>query len=109
MPYAIARYTNETNRLYGVLDRRLAGHAFVAGADYSIADMAIYPWIVPWQAQKQNLEDFPHLQRWFESVAARPATIRAYARADEFKRPATMTAEAKQILFGQTATSTRAP
>ncbi|HUO79733.1 MAG TPA: glutathione binding-like protein [Steroidobacteraceae bacterium] len=107
VPYAIERYTKETNRLYGVLDRRLAGHAFVAGADYSIADMAIYPWIVPWQAQRQNLDDFPHLKRWFETVAARPATVRAYARAAEFKRPAVMSEAAKKILFGQTAASTR--
>jgi len=109
IPYAIDRYTKETNRLYGVLDRRIAGHPFVAGAEYSIADMAIYPWIVPWEAQKQKLGDFPHLKRWFEAVAARPATVRAYARADEFKRPATMTDEQKKILFGQTAASTRTP
>ena len=108
IPYAIDRYTKETNRLYGVLDRRLDGNAFVAGDDYSIADMAIYPWIVPWQAQQQELGDFPHLKRWFEGVAARPATARAYARADAFKRPATLSEEAKRILFGQTAASTRA-
>ncbi len=108
VPYAIERYTNETNRLYGVLDRRLVGHEFVGGPAYSIADMAIYPWIVPWQAQRQDLADFPHLKRWFESVAARPATVRAYARAAEFKRPATFSEEAKKILFGQTAASTRA-
>ena len=107
IPYAIDRYTKETNRLYGVLDRRLAGRAFVAGADYSIADMAIYPWIVPWELQKQNIGDFPNLKRWFDSVATRPATVRAYARAGEFKRPATMTEEAKKVLFGQTAASTR--
>jgi len=106
IPYAMERYTRETNRLYGVLDRRLAGHAFVAGAEYSIADMAIYPWIVPWQVQLQDLADFPHLKRWFEAVAARPATVRAYERAEEFRRPATMTDEAKKILFGQTAAST---
>jgi GSH-dependent disulfide-bond oxidoreductase len=108
VPYAIERYTNETNRLYGVLDRRLAANAFVAGADYSIADMAIYPWIVPWRVQKQDLADFPHAQRWFEAVAARPATARAYARADAFKRPPTMSEEARKVLFGQTAASTRA-
>ncbi len=106
IPYAMERYTKETNRLYGVLDRRLAHEAFVGGPEYSIADMAIYPWIVPWEAQQQNLADFPHLKRWFEAVAARPATVRAYARAAEFKRPATMTEEAKKILFGQTAAST---
>ena len=107
VPYAIERYTKETNRLYGVLDRRLADVGFVAGADYSIADMAIYPWIVPWQLQRQQLGDFPHLQRWFEAVAARPATVRAYARAADFKTPAKMSEEARRILFGQTAASTR--
>jgi GSH-dependent disulfide-bond oxidoreductase len=108
VPYAIERYTNETNRLYGVLDRRLAANAFVAGADYSIADMAIYPWIVPWQVQKQDLADFPHVRRWFEAVAVRPATVRAYARAAAFTRPPTMSEEARKILFGQTAANTRA-
>jgi len=107
IPYAQERYTKETNRLYGVLDRRLATVPFVGGRDYSIADMAIYPWIVPWQAQRQNLEDFPSLKRWFTGIAARPATLRAYARADEFKRPATLTDAAKKILFGQTAASTQ--
>ncbi len=79
IPYAIKRYVEETARLYGVLDKRLADRAFVAGADYSIADMAIYPWIVPHQWQEQNLDDFPHLKRWFAAIQARPATQRAYA------------------------------
>ena len=65
IPYAIDRYVKETNRLYGVLNKRLADRPFVAGA-YSIADMAIYPWIVPYQNQGQNLDDFPHLKLWFE-------------------------------------------
>jgi len=88
-----------------VLDRRLAQSPYVGGTEYSVADMATYPWIVPWQAQRQNLADFPHLARWFEAVAARPATVRAYARAAEFKRPEAMSEEAKRILFGQTAAS----
>ncbi|MFX4740562.1 glutathione binding-like protein, partial [Acinetobacter baumannii] len=71
-------YVNETNRLYGVLNKRLADREFVAG-DYSIADMAAYPWIVPYERQGQKLEDFPHLKRWFETIRARPATVRAYA------------------------------
>ena len=78
IPYAIDRYRRETARLYGVLDRRLDGRSFVAGDAYTIADMAIYPWIVPHQAQGQDLAAFPHVKRWFEAVAARPATIRAY-------------------------------
>lgn len=106
IPYAIARYVNETNRLYGVLDRRLAGRDYIAD-DYSIADMACYPWIVPHERQGQKLEDFPNLKAWFERVRARPATVRAYARADEVRPPEeqTMTDEAKKVLFGQTATT----
>ncbi|WP_271411310.1 glutathione binding-like protein [Pseudomonas sp. Q1-7] len=79
LPYAIQRYVKETARLYGVLDRRLADRAFVAGDVYSIADMAIYPWIDrhPWQ--EQNLDDFPNLKRWYQAIKARPATLRAYA------------------------------
>ncbi len=105
IPYAIDRYTRETNRLYGVLDWRLKGHEFVAGDDYSIADMAIYPWIVPWEAQRQNLGDFPNLKRWFQAVAARPATVRAYGQAKAFRTRAAFTEEARKILFGQTAAS----
>ncbi|PKP90301.1 MAG: thiol:disulfide oxidoreductase [Alphaproteobacteria bacterium HGW-Alphaproteobacteria-16] len=104
IPYAKKRYIDETNRLYGVLDRQLAGRAFVAGEAYSIADMAIYPWIVPYEAQSQKLEDFPHVARWFEAVKARPATVRAYAKGEEIRpSDAPMTDEQKKILFGQTA------
>lgn len=106
LPYAIDRYVNETNRLYGVLNRRLADRAFVAGA-YSIADMASYPWIVPHERQGQNLDDFPHLKRWYHDVAARPATVRAYARSREVNTQPTVTEEAKKILFGQTAQGAR--
>ena len=88
IPYAIDRYVKETARLYGVLDKRLADRAFVAGADYSIADMAIYPWIVPYERQQQDLNDFPNLKRWFEAIAARPATARAYEVAERIKEPA---------------------
>jgi GSH-dependent disulfide-bond oxidoreductase len=104
LPYAIERYVKETNRLYGVLNQRLADREFIAGA-YSIADMAAYPWIVPYELQGQKLEDFPHLQRWFESVKSRPATVRAYQRAAGVSTNTTMTEEAKKILFGQTAQS----
>jgi GST-like protein len=102
IPYAIERYVNETNRLYGVLDRRLADREFVAG-DYSIADMAIYPWIVPYKKQKQNLGDFPNLRRWFEVIAARPAVQRAYQRASEINVKPVVTEASRAILFGQTA------
>src|SRR5215212_6354862 len=105
MPYAIERYVKETNRLYGVLNKRLADRAFVAGEDYSIADMASYPWIVPHKPQEQNLDDFPHLKRWFEAIQARPATIRAYEKAQEVNTQPTVSEESKNILFGQTAAS----
>jgi GST-like protein len=104
LPYAIKRYVNETNRLYGVLDRRLAEREFVAG-DYSIADMAAYPWIVPHVRQRQNLDDTPNLKRWFDAIKARPATVAAYARGEPFASRPTVTEEGKKILFGQTAAS----
>jgi GST-like protein len=103
IPYAMDRYLNETNRLYGVLDRRLAGRSFIAGADYTIADIASYPWIVPWKRQQQNLDDFPNLRRWFETVRARPATVRAYAKGEPYSHRPAVTEEGKKILFGQTA------
>lgn len=87
IPYAIKRYVDETARLYGVLDRRLADRAFVAGEDYSIADMAIYPWIVSHKWQSQRLEDFPHVQRWFNSINERPATVRAYELVQKVNPP----------------------
>jgi len=102
IPYAIDRYVNETNRLYGVLDRRLAERDFLAG-DYSIADMAAYPWIVPHARQGQNLDDTPNLKRWFEAVGGRPATVAAYARGEPYAGRPAVTEEGKKILFGQTA------
>jgi GST-like protein len=102
IPYAMERYVNETNRLYGVLNERLADRDFVAG-DYSIADMAIYPWIVPYKKQKQSLEDFPHLKRWFAAIAARPAVERAYQLSREINAKPVVSEESRAILFGQTA------
>jgi len=102
IPYAIDRYVKETNRLYGVLNKRLADREFIAG-DYSIADMAAYPWIVPWQKQQQNLDDFPNLKRWFENIQARPSVIQAYRRAEEINSAPTVTEESRALLFGQTA------
>ena len=102
IPYAIERYVKETNRLYGVLNQQLAGRDFIAGA-YSIADMACYPWIVPYERQQQRLEDFPHLARWFHAMAARPAVQRAYALAKDVNENPTITPESRALLFGQTA------
>jgi GST-like protein len=101
IPYAIDRYVKETERLYGVLDERLADRPFIAG-DYSIADMACYPWIVLHDRQGQDLDDFTNLKRWFETIQRRDAVQRAYALAKTIN-PETggMTEEAKKILFGQ--------
>jgi GST-like protein len=106
IPYAIERYVKETNRLYGVLNKRLANRGFVAGR-YSIADMAIYPWIVPYERQGQKLDEFPDLKRWFLAVGERPAVHRAYARAKEINTQPTVSEESKKILFGQTAAVAR--
>jgi GSH-dependent disulfide-bond oxidoreductase len=103
LPYAIDRYVRETGRLYGVLNRRLADRAFIAGDAYTIADMASYPWILPHKRQSQNLDDFPHLERWFDAVKARPATVRAYERGVALNRAPTVTEESKALLFGQSA------
>ena len=102
IPYAIERYVKETNRLYGVLDKRLADREFVAG-DYSIADMASYPWVVPYERQGQKLDDFPNLKRWFEMIRTRPAVMRAYELAKNINVQATVSEESKSVLFGQTA------
>jgi GST-like protein len=88
IPYAIDRYANEANRLYGVLNKRLADREFVAGP-YSIADMAAYPWIATHEAQGQNIDDFPNVKRWLEAIRGRPATIRAYQRGAEINSTTT--------------------
>ncbi len=100
IPYAMERYIKETNRLYGVLNKQLEGKDWVAGA-YSIADMAIYPWIVPYEKQGQNLSEFPHIKKWFEKMSQRPAIVKAYALADTINKETTLSEEAKKILFGQ--------
>lgn len=100
VPYGIRRYTDEVNRLYAVLDRRLADREFMAG-DYSIADMAVWPWIVPHERQGQKLEDFANVKRWFERVLDRPAVRRAYELGAERQADS----EAYQYLYGQTARS----
>ena len=101
IPYAIDRYIAESTRLYGVMDKRLSDRDFLAG-DYSIADMACYPWIVPHEAHKQDLNKHPHLKRWFETIAARPAVVKAYAEKDALYpvNQTPMTDEQKRLLFG---------
>jgi GST-like protein len=85
IPYAQERYIKETARLYGVLNKQLEGRDYIAG-EYSIADMATYPWIVPWEAQSQKMNDFPHLKKWFDRMAARAAVKKAYAVAESISK-----------------------
>ena len=111
VPYAIERYVKETARLYGVLNKQLGeraaqGQGYIAG-DFSIADMACYPWIVPHERQRQKLADFAHLQAWFERVRARPATQRAYDRALEINSQPVVDEAAKKVLFGQDASTVK--
>ncbi len=102
LPYAIDRYVKETSRLYGVLNKRLKGRDFILGKLYTIADMAAYPWVIP-ERQGQDMDDFPNLKRWHASIRARPATVRAYARAKEVNPQPTQirSEEERRILFGQ--------
>ncbi|MBP1882867.1 glutathione S-transferase N-terminal domain-containing protein [Sinorhizobium mexicanum] len=103
--YAINRYTNEANRLYGVMNKRLADRPFLAG-DYSIADMACIGWVIPHENQGQDLNDFPHLKRWFEAVLARPAVQKAIEVGKEERARQKSLAEdqeAQKVLFGQRA------
>ena len=109
IPYAMKRYVDETARLYGVLDRRLADRPFIAGEVYTIADMASYPWILPHERQQQDLTHFPNLRRWFEAIAARPATIAAYDKGRTLNTAPTVTEDAKRILFGQGAQPSAPP
>jgi GST-like protein len=102
LPYAMDRYRNEVNRLYGVLNRRLADRDFVAG-DYSIADMAIWPWACLWEGQEQDIAAFPHMQAWLDRMAARPAVAAGRAVGAEKRREVTDDEEARKVLFGQRA------
>ncbi|HSC08664.1 MAG TPA: glutathione binding-like protein [Steroidobacteraceae bacterium] len=108
VPYAIERYARETRRLYGVLDKRLADREYVVD-EYSIADIACYPWIVPHLGHRQNLDDFPHLKRWFERVSARPAVVRAYQGVEDVyaQQGTPISDDAQKILFGHTEPSAR--
>ncbi len=101
VPYATERYTNEVHRLYGVMNRRLADREYLAG-DYSVADIASWPWVVGHKLHGQDLEEFPNLRAWFDRIAARPAAQRGRAAGAEL-RQATMDDEARKILFNQRA------
>jgi GSH-dependent disulfide-bond oxidoreductase len=99
LPYAIDRYTKEAGRLYGVMDRQLADHAYLAG-DYSIADIAVFPWLRSWERQGVNLADYPNVKRWFDAIAARPAVERGVQVLNEKSRSGPMDEKQKEILFG---------
>lgn len=99
--YAIDRYTNEARRLYGVMDRQLAAQKFIAGNQYSIADIAIFPWLRNWQNQGIDWADFPHLKQWFDTIAARPAVQRGVAVLADARKPITDD-KSREVLFGKT-------
>lgn len=101
LEYAISRYTNEAKRIYGVIDGRLAKTKYLGGADYSIADIATFPWLRSWQNQGIVLGDYPHLQAWFDKIADRPAVQRGVKVMAELRQPIT-DAKAREILFGKT-------
>ncbi|MCA0392706.1 MAG: glutathione S-transferase C-terminal domain-containing protein [Proteobacteria bacterium] len=102
IPYAIDRYTREALRLLGVLDRQLAGRAFITGDDYTIADMAAYPWINPYDKAPLDLAPFAEVRRWHAAIAARPATQRAYALGKQVSGTGQpLSDEERKILFGQ--------
>ena len=99
--YAINRYTNETKRLYGVMNKRLESSRFLAGKQYSIADMAVFPWLRNWQNQGIDWADYPHLKAWFDAIAARPAVQRGVQVLTELRKPITDD-KAREVLFGNT-------
>ncbi len=101
IPYAIDRYTNEAKRLYGVMDKQLALGKYIAGNSYSIADMAIYPWLRNWKNQGMDWADYPRLKEWFDTVGARPAVIRGCAVLAELRKPLQDDKKAMETLFGK--------
>jgi len=97
--YAVNRYTNEAKRLYGVMDKRLAKSKYIAGAEYSIADIAIFPWLRSWKNQGIDWADYPHLKGWFDEIAARPAVQRGVEVLADLRKPL-VDNQARDILFG---------
>jgi GST-like protein len=99
IPYAVDRYTNEAKRLYGVMDRQLARHKYMAGDEYTIADIAVFPWLRSWKNQGIDWNDFPHLKGWFDEIAARPAVQRGVQVLADRRKPL-VDERARQVLFG---------
>ncbi len=102
IPYAIERYTNEAARIYGVMDRRLSENEWFAAGEYTVADVAIYPWLVSHETQGQSMKDYPNLARWFEAVGSRPAVRRGLGVGAELRRSLNrdMDEKTREILFG---------
>jgi GSH-dependent disulfide-bond oxidoreductase len=100
IPYAIDRYTKEAGRLYGVIDKQLAQTKYLAGNEYTIADMATFPWLRSYEKQGQKLEDFPHLKKWFDEIAARPAVIRGVKVLTELRKEGPIDDKAREMMFG---------
>ena len=101
IPYAVDRYTNEARRLYGVMNARLAKSTYIGGPEYSIADIAIFPWLRSWKNQGIDWNDFPHLRGWFDEIAARPAVKRGVEVLASLRKPL-LDDRARETLFGQT-------
>ncbi len=99
--YAVNRYTNEAKRLYGVMDRQLATHRYIAGDEYTIADIAIFPWLRSWQNQGIDWTDYPSLKKWFDTIAARPAVMRGVQVLADQRKPL-VDAQAREMMFGAT-------
>jgi len=97
--YAVNRYTNEARRLYGVMDKQLATHRYIAGDDYTIADIAIFPWLRSWQNQGIDWADYPHLKKWFDEIAARPAVVRGVQVLADQRKPL-VDDKARENMFG---------
>jgi GST-like protein len=97
--YAIERYTNEARRLYGVMNRRLAASRYLGGAEYSIADIAVFPWLRSWKNQGIDWDDYPHLKGWFDEIAKRPAVMRGVEVLAAARKPLTGEQE-REVLFG---------
>ena len=101
LPYAIDRYTNEARRLYGVMNTQLASHRYIAGASYSVADIAIFPWLRNWANQGIEWEDYPHVKAWFDKIAKRPAVVRGVSVLAHLRKPL-QDDKAREVLFGKT-------
>ena len=100
LPYAVDRYTSESRRLYSVMNRQLAGSTYIAGAEYSIADIAIFPWLRSWKNQGIDWNDYPQLKGWFDEIAARPAVQRGVQVLADRRKPL-VDDQSRSVLFGE--------